>query len=76
MTPGEKPCQQKACALFPYTRPRTLTQIAMHLKNYTQPAHQRFIIRICFMVPIYAICSWLSLLHRPASLYLNTFRDC
>ena len=48
----------------------------MHLKNYTQPAHQRFIIRICFMVPIYAICSWLSLLHRPASLYLNTFRDC
>ena len=48
----------------------------MHLKNYTQPAHQRFIIRICFMVPIYAICSWLSLLHRPASLYLDTFRDC
>ena len=48
----------------------------MHLKNYTQPAHQRFIIRICFMVPIYAICSWFSLLHRPASLYLDTFRDC
>ena len=70
----------KSVCPFPDTRPHLpvppLAQIAMHLKNYTQPAHQRFIIRICFMVPIYAICSWFSLLHRPASLYLDTFRDC
>lgn len=48
----------------------------MHLYRYTQPAHQRYIIRILFMVPIYAICSWISLVDRYFSLYLETFRDC
>jgi hypothetical protein len=48
----------------------------MHLYRYTQPAHQRYIIRILFMVPIYAICSWFSLVDRRFSLYLDTFRDC
>ena len=28
------------------------------------------------MVPIYAICSWFSLVDRRFSLYLDTFRDC
>jgi len=48
----------------------------MHLYHYTQPAHQRYIIRILFMVPIYAICSWISLADRHFGLYLETFRDC
>ncbi|EEH59064.1 uncharacterized protein MICPUCDRAFT_15117, partial [Micromonas pusilla CCMP1545] len=54
----------------------SVTQIIMHLHRYTQPAHQRFIIRVIFMVPTYALCSWFSLVDRDASLYLETFRDC
>ena len=48
----------------------------MHLSRYTQPAHQRYIIRILFMVPLYAVCSWVSLLDRSAGIYLDTIRDC
>jgi hypothetical protein len=48
----------------------------MHLSRYTQPAHQRYIIRILFMVPVYAVCSWISLLDRSAGIYLDTIRDC
>ena len=48
----------------------------MHLSRYTQPAHQRYIIRILFMVPVYAVCSWISLLDRSAGIYLDTLRDC
>eukprot|EP00040_Diaphanoeca_grandis_P034049 m.209572 g.209572 ORF g.209572 m.209572 type:complete len:426 (+) comp33044_c0_seq1:228-1505(+) len=39
----------------------TCTQIYLHLRTYTNPNHQRWIVRIMFMIPIYAICSWLSL---------------
>jgi len=48
----------------------------MHLSRYTQPAHQRYIIRILFMVPMYSVCSWISLLDRSAGIYLDTIRDC
>ncbi|ETE63580.1 Transmembrane protein, partial [Ophiophagus hannah] len=40
----------------------TFYQIYLHLKNYTIPNEQRYIIRILFIVPIYAFDSWLSLL--------------
>lgn len=46
------------------------------MAHYTQPAHQRYIIRILFMVPVYAVCSWISLLDRNAGIYLDTVRDC
>lgn len=36
---------------------------------------QRYIIRIIFMVPTYAITSFLSLLHRESSIYFDTIRD-
>jgi hypothetical protein len=36
---------------------------------------QRYIIRLIFMVPVYAICSWCSLRWREAAIYYDTLRD-
>eukprot|EP00037_Helgoeca_nana_P033176 m.416940 g.416940 ORF g.416940 m.416940 type:complete len:393 (+) comp30179_c0_seq1:150-1328(+) len=55
----------------------TCWQIYQHLKTYTRPAHQRWIVRILFMVPIYAFCSWLSLRYYDNTkiiLYFDTAR--
>nr|XP_025034597.1 transmembrane protein 184A isoform X1 [Pelodiscus sinensis]XP_025034600.1 transmembrane protein 184A isoform X1 [Pelodiscus sinensis]XP_025034602.1 transmembrane protein 184A isoform X1 [Pelodiscus sinensis]XP_025034603.1 transmembrane protein 184A isoform X1 [Pelodiscus sinensis] len=57
----------------------TFHQIYMHLKNYTIPNEQRYIIRILFIVPIYAFDSWLSLLligSHQYYVYFNSVRDC
>ncbi|KAG9338821.1 hypothetical protein JZ751_025258 [Albula glossodonta] len=40
----------------------TCHQIYMHLRYYSAPNEQRHIVRILFIVPIYAFDSWLSLL--------------
>ena len=37
---------------------------------------QRYIVRIIFMVPVYAACSFASLLAEDAAIYITTFRDC
>uniref|UniRef100_A0A915KZM2 Transmembrane protein 184B n=1 Tax=Romanomermis culicivorax TaxID=13658 RepID=A0A915KZM2_ROMCU len=52
-------------------------QIYQHLRWYTCPSEQRWIVRILFVIPIYASCSWLSLLFFPnrISIYFNTIRD-
>jgi len=50
--------------------------IYMHLKYYTQPDHQRYIVRIVFMIPIYAIYSLLSLLLHDYQVYFSLLRDC
>lgn len=39
------------------------------------PAVQRYIVRIIFMVPSYAITSYLSLVYRHYSIYFDTPRD-
>ncbi|CAM2099782.1 unnamed protein product [Caretta caretta] len=57
----------------------TIHQIYMHLRNYTIPNEQRYIIRILFIVPIYAFDSWLSLLligSHQFYVYFNSVRDC
>uniref|UniRef100_A0A8C2TSV4 Transmembrane protein 184A n=1 Tax=Coturnix japonica TaxID=93934 RepID=A0A8C2TSV4_COTJA len=57
----------------------TFHQIYMHLKNYTIPKEQRYIIRILFIVPIYAFDSWLSLLllgSHQYYVYFDSVRDC
>jgi hypothetical protein len=36
---------------------------------------QRYIVRIIFMVPVYAACSFASLLAEDASIYITTIRD-
>ncbi|XP_030959507.1 uncharacterized protein LOC126716563 [Quercus robur] len=49
--------------------------IYRHLMNYTEPTYQRFIVRIIFMVPVYALMSFLSLVLPAASIYFNSFRE-
>ena len=51
------------------------TQIIQHLRHYTEPMFQRYILRIIFMVPVYAACSFASLLAENAAIYITTIRD-
>ena len=54
-------------------------QIYQYLRYYTNPAEQRWIVRILFIVPIYAFESWLSLLffdNEHFYVYSNAVRDC
>lgn len=57
----------------------TCHQIYLHLRSYTVPNEQRYIIRLLFIVPIYAFDSWLSLLLLGAHqryIYFDSVRDC
>ncbi|KAL5700462.1 hypothetical protein ACHQM5_025901 [Ranunculus cassubicifolius] len=49
--------------------------IYRHLMNYTEPTYQRYIVRIIFMVPVYALMSFLSLLLNERSIYFNSIRE-
>ncbi|KAK1319985.1 hypothetical protein QJS10_CPB04g01192 [Acorus calamus] len=49
--------------------------IYRHLKNYTEPTYQRYIVRIIFMVPVYAMMSFLSLVLNERSIYFNSIRE-
>lgn len=54
-------------------------QIYMHLRCYSCPNEQRYIVRVLFIVPIYAFDSWLSLLfftNDQYYVYFGTVRDC
>lgn len=57
----------------------SLKQIYLHLRYYTCPSEQRWIVRILFIVPIYAFDSWLSLMFFSREnfyVYFNSIRDC
>ncbi|WZN64881.1 subunit alpha of organic solute transporter [Chloropicon roscoffensis] len=62
-------CSVMACALAAY-------QIGMHLKYYNSPPFQRYIIRIIFMVPVYAVCSVTTLADPKNAVIVSTVRDC
>ncbi|KAE8651636.1 transmembrane protein 184A [Cucumis sativus] len=49
--------------------------IYRHLLNYTEPTYQRYIVRIIFMVPVYALMSFLSLVLPSSSIYFNSIRE-
>ncbi|KAK4282659.1 hypothetical protein QN277_014008 [Acacia crassicarpa] len=49
--------------------------IYKHLLNYTEPTYQRFIVRIIFMVPVYALMSFLCLILPDSSIYFNSVRE-
>ena len=54
-------------------------QIYQYLRFYTNPAEQRWIVRILFIVPLYAFVSWLSLLffsYDNYYVYFYAVRDC
>lgn len=52
-----------------------IMHIYRHLLNYTEPTYQRFIVRIIFMVPVYALMSFLSLVLPKGSIYFNSIRE-
>ncbi len=54
-------------------------QIFEHLQNYNVKNEQKWIVRLLFIVPIYAFDSWLSLLFFNNDyyyVYFNSIRDC
>ncbi|KAK1360414.1 Transmembrane protein 184a [Heracleum sosnowskyi] len=63
------PCTVGAIALAIY-------HIYLHLLNYTEPNYQRYTVRIIFMVPVYALTSFLSLAETEnVAIYSNSIRD-
>uniref|UniRef100_A0A3P8X2Q7 Transmembrane protein 184a n=1 Tax=Cynoglossus semilaevis TaxID=244447 RepID=A0A3P8X2Q7_CYNSE len=57
----------------------TFHQIYTHLRSYTVPNEQRYIIRILLIVPVYSFDSWLSLLfisNDQYYVYFDSIRDC
>ncbi|XP_074586153.1 uncharacterized protein LOC141841855 [Curcuma longa] len=62
------PCTVGAIAL-------AMLHICRHLLNYTEPTYQRYIVRIIFMVPVYALMSFLSLILSHRSIYFNSIRE-
>lgn len=50
--------------------------IFMHATHYLKPFEQRHIIRILFMVPVYAAVSFLSFYYYNHSVYFEVIRDC
>uniref|UniRef100_A0A8B9J7V2 Transmembrane protein 184bb n=1 Tax=Astyanax mexicanus TaxID=7994 RepID=A0A8B9J7V2_ASTMX len=74
------PAAQTISGLFVWTALLlTCHQIYMHLRYYSSPNEQRHIVRILFIVPIYAFDSWLSLLfftNEEFYVYFDTVRDC
>jgi hypothetical protein len=53
----------------------SIFQIMEHLCTFTQPEKQSKIVRILFMVPLYAMTSWASILWRDAATYFDLVRD-
>jgi hypothetical protein len=47
-----------------------------HLANFSKPNEQRKVVGILWMVPIYAVDSWLSLRFKDYAIYLDMARDC
>ncbi|XP_073022171.1 uncharacterized protein [Primulina eburnea] len=62
------PCTIGAMALAIY-------HIYKHLLNYTESIYQRYIVRIIFMVPVYALMSFLSLVLNNSSIYFDSIRE-
>lgn len=59
--------------------PHVAARIYLHLRSYTVPNEQRYIIRLLLIVPVYAFDSWLSLLllgGHQHYIYLDSVRDC
>ncbi|KAJ3669328.1 hypothetical protein LUZ60_011278 [Juncus effusus] len=52
-----------------------ILHIYRHLLNYTEPTYQRFIVRMIFLVPVYAVMSFLSLVLPDKSIYFDSIRE-
>jgi len=49
--------------------------VYLHLTHWYMPDVQKYVVRILYMVPVYAIQSWLSLLFHESRIYISSFRD-
>ncbi|XP_017770808.1 PREDICTED: transmembrane protein 184C [Nicrophorus vespilloides] len=56
--------------------PLSLWEIILHVIHYNQPKLQKHIIRILWMVPIYAINAWIGLIYPENSIYMDCAREC
>lgn len=54
----------------------SILHIIQHLRHYSEPIFQRYIVRIIFMIPVYSIASFLSLMSPANAIYYTTVRDC
>lgn len=54
----------------------TIYEVAMHLEHYNRPKLQIRVVRILWMVPIYAADSWFSLRFKEARFYIDPVREC
>lgn len=62
------------CSLFALALSFLL--IYLHASHYLRPWEQKHIIRILFMVPVYAAVSFLSYKYYTHSVYFEVLRDC
>jgi hypothetical protein len=53
----------------------SLRLVYLHLTHWYMPDVQKYVVRILWMVPIYAIQSWLSLRFHQARIYIDSVRD-
>lgn len=56
--------------------PISFYEIIQHVIHFTQPKLQKHIIRILWMVPIYAINAWLGLVYPKHSVFMDCAREC
>eukprot|EP00656_Telonema_subtile_P011267 TRINITY_DN15554_c0_g1_i2.p1 TRINITY_DN15554_c0_g1~~TRINITY_DN15554_c0_g1_i2.p1 ORF type:complete len:232 (+),score=44.59 TRINITY_DN15554_c0_g1_i2:317-1012(+) len=56
--------------------PIALWEIMQHVHHFTNPALQRPIIRILWLVPIYSVNSYLAMVYKDIAIYINTGREC
>lgn len=56
--------------------PISIWEIVMHTLHYTKPRLQKYIIRILWMVPIYAMNAYLGLVYPDVAIYLDSLREC
>ena len=53
-----------------------LWHLTQHMRHYHKPDVQNRVMGILWMVPIYGITSWLSMVYAQSEPYLAAFRDC
>ncbi|RZF47027.1 hypothetical protein LSTR_LSTR013818 [Laodelphax striatellus] len=56
--------------------PISVWEIMQHMIHYSKPYLQKHIIKILWMVPIYALNAWLGLLDPSVGIYVDCFREC
>ena len=57
------------------TVPISLSSIISHLTHWFAPDVQKYVVRILWMVPLYSLTSWSSLLCQPITVYTEPLRD-